>query len=190
MRNSPIKLIHIIVSEYLTSPTLFTHTRREMITSESVVLRAPFFISALLGAYAWSFGWVLVLCQAFIQFLLAPKRVYTLRYTYIISLHLNNTSLLACVYNHLYHVDLSNKCPHSIHVMILCMTHAIQASKRELRNHGERQLYTHLSQVSSRRPRTWFFHLCQLGKVPCTGQAGFFWNQRRTICQWGYIQTV
>ena len=51
-----------------------TDQLKGVLISEPVRLRAPFFVAAALGAYQWSFGWVLVLCQAFICFQIAPKR--------------------------------------------------------------------------------------------------------------------
>jgi len=46
-----------------------------LISSEAVMLRAPFFAAAVLGGYSWSFGWLLVVIQAYISFLIAPRRV-------------------------------------------------------------------------------------------------------------------
>ena len=45
-----------------------------LMSSEAVVLRAPFFAAAALGAYSWSFGWLLVGFQAYISLLIVPRR--------------------------------------------------------------------------------------------------------------------
>jgi len=54
---------------------LALQTARDIVISDIVQLRAPFFIAAVLGACDWSFAWVLVLLQVFIRFVLAPKRI-------------------------------------------------------------------------------------------------------------------
>jgi hypothetical protein len=54
---------------------LALQTARDIVISDIVQLRAPFFIAAVLGACNWSFAWVLVLLQVFIRFVLAPKRI-------------------------------------------------------------------------------------------------------------------
>jgi hypothetical protein len=81
-----------------------------LLTSQTVQQRTPFFIAVLLGSLGWSFGWIIVLCQAYIHFVLAPKRCCSSDSAFHVSFEnepwnsaSNKTRFPEC--NHMTHVD-------------------------------------------------------------------------------------
>ncbi|EKX53786.1 hypothetical protein GUITHDRAFT_100756 [Guillardia theta CCMP2712] len=58
----------------MTGTTRLVESFREIFSSEVLLLRAPFYLCALLGVYSWSFGWLIILGQVFVYAVIRPRR--------------------------------------------------------------------------------------------------------------------